>query len=297
MKRFLKFGFMFLAVFSLALFVACDDSSGSDSGGNNNEIVPVTGISITNVSEEVTIGVGDSITFDVEVYPSNATDKSYTCTGTNPSALSLSLNLPLVVEAIGEGSSTVTVTSNDGAFEDTCTVTVSGGASGYTLTIYNRTQGMLSDVYIGTHSCGDMDVDESCSYSYESKPETIMIYKSSGSDIGYNYESSITHVPGAGTSGSENLTLPSNYWALWVRNQSSYPIDFIGFQWNGDNYAAGYNLTSPITNNGAYRFMGFITTLYYNIDLWSGENYVEFNGITTQTNTYGSKYQVLNVTP
>ncbi len=181
-----------------------------------------------------------------------------------------------------------------------------GGSGGgtttqsYTLTVTNRTEGMLDYIRIGsgsdTKTCSDISRNESCSKTYSSKPSSIQVSQASSSDIGYANTASSTHYTGTGSSGTMNLTLSGSYYALWVENSSSYQIDFIGFGWNGSSFTGDtWNLTNPIYNNGLIRFIGFISisdddVMLADID---DDRAWEFNNINPGTNSYGSKYHSL----
>jgi len=185
-----------------------------------------------------------------------------------------------------------------------------GGGGGttpqsYTLTVTNRTEGMLDYIRIGSGSdittCSDISRNESCSKTYSSKPtSSIRVSQASSSDKGYENNGNSYHYPGTGTSGTMDLILPGSYYALWVENSSSYQIDFIGFEWNTTtrSYAEGWNLIHPIVNNGLIRFMGFIRVTTNDVDLWyhrgqADERYWEWVGVNPGTNSYGSKYHIL----
>ncbi|PKL39175.1 MAG: hypothetical protein CVV44_09935 [Spirochaetae bacterium HGW-Spirochaetae-1] len=155
----------------------------------------------------------------------------------------------------------------------------------YTITFVNNTGAMLSNVYVGPSSCGTMDVGDTCSYTYTSKPSSVTIQKESASDIGTAFDSNVYHTPGAGTSGTYTLNTPSGYYALWVKNNTSIEIDFMGINWTGSDYADGYNFTSHITNNGLYRYIGLVSTSWTNVDLWNTTDdiYVEYMDINPAT--------------
>lgn len=74
------------------------------------ETVNVASISITN--SENHLNVGSSLTLGVSVLPSNATNKSVTYSSSDPSVLSV--NEAGLVNALKEGSATITATSVDG---------------------------------------------------------------------------------------------------------------------------------------------------------------------------------------
>ena len=91
----------------------------SDGGGS--ETVAVTGVTLSNNSLE--LEVGDTFQLSAPVSPSNATNKSVTwSTGEN---LFATVSESGLVTAVNAGTTNVTVTTVDGGFTASCTVTVS----------------------------------------------------------------------------------------------------------------------------------------------------------------------------
>lgn len=84
------------------------------------QIVPVTSVSLNNTV--LSIKQGKTATLTASVYPSNATNKyvSWSSSNTNVATISNSG----VITAVNQGSSTITVTTNDGHKTATCVVTV-----------------------------------------------------------------------------------------------------------------------------------------------------------------------------
>ncbi len=87
--------------------------------------VSVTGVTLTGASQ---VDVGKNITLTASVQPSNATNKNVTWSSSNPSVASVNNG---VVTGISEGETTITVTTEDGSYTATHTVTVK---SVYTIT-------------------------------------------------------------------------------------------------------------------------------------------------------------------
>lgn len=82
--------------------------------------VSVTGVSLsTNVLE---MSIGQSETLTATVAPANATNKNVTFVSSNTSVATVSENGE--VTAVSGGNATITVTTADGSFTDTCAVTV-----------------------------------------------------------------------------------------------------------------------------------------------------------------------------
>lgn len=79
----------------------------------------VTGVGL--VPSTLSLEVGDTATLTASVIPSTATNKSVTWTSSSDSVATVSDS---VVTAEGEGSATITVTTVDGSYTDTCDVTV-----------------------------------------------------------------------------------------------------------------------------------------------------------------------------
>ena len=81
--------------------------------------VSVTGVTLDKT--EQTLTVGQSATLSATVAPSDATNKSVTWSSSDPSVASV---IGGAVIAHKEGTATVTVTTEDGGFTASCTVTV-----------------------------------------------------------------------------------------------------------------------------------------------------------------------------
>ena len=82
--------------------------------------VSVTGVSLDKT--ELSLTVGDTETLTATVAPDNATDKTVTWTSSNSTVATVDQNG--VVTAVARGTATITVTTADGGFTATCTVTV-----------------------------------------------------------------------------------------------------------------------------------------------------------------------------
>ena len=86
----------------------------------SSSVVPVTGVSLDK--ESLPLGIGDSYTLIATVLPENVTDKSVNWTSSDSTVANVDNNGK--VTAVSEGQTTITVTTNDGGFTDTCQVTV-----------------------------------------------------------------------------------------------------------------------------------------------------------------------------
>ena len=85
----------------------------------NAATVPVTGVSLTPAS--LSLFTGDTAILTATVKPENATNKNVTWTSSNTAVATVNDG---VVTAVSAGTATITVTTSDGGFTDTCQVTV-----------------------------------------------------------------------------------------------------------------------------------------------------------------------------
>ena len=83
-------------------------------------VVKVTGVTLDKIS--LTLSVNDTAKLIATVKPSNATDKKVTWSSSDTSVVSVDTNGN--VEALKEGTSIITVTTNDGKYTAICTITV-----------------------------------------------------------------------------------------------------------------------------------------------------------------------------
>ena len=86
----------------------------------NAATVPVTDVSLTPAS--LSLFTGDTATLTATVQPSNATNQNVTWSSDKPDVATVDANGK--VTAVGEGNTTITVTTVDGSKTATCTVTV-----------------------------------------------------------------------------------------------------------------------------------------------------------------------------
>lgn len=90
----------------------------------NPAVVHVTGVTIKDSSKSISLEVGDEgVKIDYDVAPSNATNKKVTWLSSNKQAVEVDDEGK--VTPVAEGTSTITITTEDGSKTDTCTVTVS----------------------------------------------------------------------------------------------------------------------------------------------------------------------------
>ena len=88
--------------------------------------VAVTGITI---NETASIEVGKSISLIASISPSEATDKTVTWNIDNANCTITPNGLSCTIKGVTEGSSIVTVTTTDGNYTDSCTVTITAKQS------------------------------------------------------------------------------------------------------------------------------------------------------------------------
>jgi len=127
-------------------------------------------ISVTSVSLDKntdSAAVGDTVTLTATVSPSNATDRSVTWSTSDSNVATVSNG---VVKVLSAGTATITVTTADGGYTDTCTLTVESPS--YTITWKNWDGSVLSTStvkegampsYAGTEPARDAD----SGYTYE----------------------------------------------------------------------------------------------------------------------------------
>ncbi len=99
---------------------------GGGSGGETpepEEPVAVTGVSLNK--EEASIAVGGSTSLSFTIEPADATNKNVTWSSSDEAVATISDKG--VVTGVAEGEAIITVTTEDGEFTATCTVTVSAG--------------------------------------------------------------------------------------------------------------------------------------------------------------------------
>ena len=144
-----------------------DDGANLDAGGHNvivdggtldeglaeslddSVIYKVTKVELNKTS--LTLDVGNSDTLIAAITPDNATDKSVTWESSAPGVATVDTSGK--VTAVAPGTATITVTTTDGGFTDTCQVTVTAATvpvTGVTLSqtqaslYYNRTPNTLT---------------------------------------------------------------------------------------------------------------------------------------------------------
>ena len=87
--------------------------------------VPVTGVTVTPKTVDLTVGKTQQLSISVE--PATATNQRYTCQSDNESVATVT-NTGLIT-AVSVGTATITITTEDGNKTETCAVTVSQSTS------------------------------------------------------------------------------------------------------------------------------------------------------------------------
>jgi len=91
--------------------------------GQEAESVTVTGVTVTPTTVELKVSETQQLTISVE--PATATNKNYTCESDKESVATVD-NTGLIT-AVGVGEATITVTTEDGGYTATCSLTVTAG--------------------------------------------------------------------------------------------------------------------------------------------------------------------------
>ena len=124
--------------------------------------IPVTGVKISN--KNVTVKANNSILITATVEPSDATNKYCVWSSNKPSIATVDNGR---IRGMSEGSCTITVTTNDGGFTDTCSVTVEAGeitSQDLTTSVgfetgYITSNGTLNPSASGSKSTGYLDIE------------------------------------------------------------------------------------------------------------------------------------------
>jgi hypothetical protein len=134
-----------LILFAAFACAACGGSGSSGGGVSGN--VYVTGIALNKSA--TTIFVGNTEQLTATITPSNATNKNTSWTSSDSSTATVSSNG--LVTAVALGVATITVTTADGGFKATCTVTVSVAAPDNAWWYYNLTPSQI-DSYVSSNN-------------------------------------------------------------------------------------------------------------------------------------------------
>ncbi len=129
-------------------------SGGGGGGGGGSAPVAVTGVTLN--TNALTLKVGQTSTLVATIAPANATNRNLTWTSDHPGSATVNNG---VVTAVGKGTATITVTTEDGSFTDTCLVTVTVPVNGISLskTNLNMVAGGATATLIPVISPADAD--------------------------------------------------------------------------------------------------------------------------------------------
>ena len=113
--------------------------------------VPVTGVTLS--PSEMTMNVGQIFKFTEDVCPPNATNKTVTWSSSNPTVASVD-GISGIITALKAGTTTITVTTEDGGYQDCMTITVNycGGSNYRDVTKHNMV--LQCDGYYECSVCG-----------------------------------------------------------------------------------------------------------------------------------------------
>lgn len=167
------------------------------------EPVAVTGVSLNESS--ATIQTEGTLQLTATVTPSDATDKKVTWSSSNDSIAHVSSN-GLVTAGSEAGNTTITVTTRDGGFTDTCDITVSGGSE----------PEVQSVSFAGWEEGATRSV-------YQSSPDTVALF------LINPYTASNLHVNV--TSSNESI-VSINHIEYWDEPQE-YGVGYVYFNYNG----------------------------------------------------------------
>jgi hypothetical protein len=118
----MKFRIQLTRVF-VVLFGLCLLACNNDNHHHNAANVDVVGISMN--TSDLSMSIGDTDTLEFTITPADATNQNVTWESSDTNIATVSSNG--LVTAVAEGTATLTVTTDDGAFTATCTITVSAG--------------------------------------------------------------------------------------------------------------------------------------------------------------------------
>ena len=99
-----------------------DSGNGGDSGDTT---VSVTGVTLS--AHAVTMNVGDTYTINYTINPTDATNKKITWISSSPSIASINDH---IITANSSGTATISITTADGGYTDSCVVTVNATSTG-----------------------------------------------------------------------------------------------------------------------------------------------------------------------
>ena len=222
--------------------------------------VSVTGVTLDK--SVTTLEVGDTETLTATIAPSNATNKNVSWSSDAPSVATVSNG---VVNAVGDGSATITVTTEDGSYTATCNVTVTAATkTAVNMTGFSANATTLVKGNTTTTSVTNDQVGWTAAYTYSS----------SDTDVAKVNEDGVITAVGKGTATitaeldvddeDENYKVGATT-SMTVDITVTNPSHTVTFSSNGSTYSSssveeGESITLPAENptevNG-YTFCGW----------------------------------------
>ena len=154
-------------------------SSDTINDWSSGSTISVTSVSVSPTSKTLT--VGDTQQLTATVSPSNATNKAVSYASSNSNVATVSSSG--LVTAVGTGSATITITTDDGGKTATCSITVTASSatvssvtvspSTLSLDLNGETTGTLSATVTGTNN-------PSQAVTWSSDDESVAVVSSSG---------------------------------------------------------------------------------------------------------------------
>ncbi len=257
-------------------------SSDTINGYNSGSGISVTGVTLNKNSTSILIG--DTETLTATVAPSNATNKAVTWTSSNTSVATVSEG---VITAKAAGNTTITVTTSDGGYTASCTVTVSNpsktlssiSVSGQTTTFNKNDTFVFGGTVTATYSSGspvDVTNDSSTTFSgYDMSvagQQTVTVsYTYAGTTKTTTYTITVGNASEDTEEGS--VTAASGALSGWTSSGtgSAYADGSVKFDSAGDNVYKLDIFTGDVSSN--------MTTLEVTIN-------GKINGTPTDANKY-----------
>ena len=127
--------------------------SGCPSPQETDNTVKVNGVELS--ADTVTLDINDTSELTANVLPTDATNKEVTWSVSNENVISFANN---VITGLSSGTSIITVTTVDGGFTDTCTVTVNEAPVAMTIALDNRVSSYVTATLSKTTAFADDEV-------------------------------------------------------------------------------------------------------------------------------------------
>ncbi len=206
--------------------------------------VSVTGVSLDK--SELSLSEGGKYTLTATITPSDATNQNVTWSSDNTAVATVSD--AGVVTAVAEGTANITVTTEDGGFAATCTVTVEADKTATVSTVSfspsNFTGGSSGSGSTTTATVGAVTI--STDKGYIASEEQVRVY--SGGIITISSEKTITQIKLTSTAKNTSSYGPAKI-ALQDENGTSSYSDYVT-TWTGSSTKIQFKATAQ------YRFTG-----------------------------------------